>query len=139
MLRKNLIYRWRILCYLAIVENLVLRFAWSLHLLRSLHLTAQNNLFYTLLAWLEILCRFVWNFFRVEYEQVKISLSSSARMKIKKHYYKIILLTNIVLYFCVLMFCSLNNNYYVITDVSTLVPALVDIGICPNFALAGRI
>ena len=36
--------------YLAIVENIVLCFAWSLHLSFGLYLTAQSNLFYTMLA-----------------------------------------------------------------------------------------
>ena len=55
----------------------------------------------------------------MEYEEVKISLSSFGESKdedqeallpdhsIKQYNF---------LYFCVLMFCSLNNNYYVITD-----------------------
>ena len=72
LLREKLIYRWRILYYLAILENLILRFAWCLKLSLGLHLSARYNLFYTLLASLEILRRFVWNFFRVEYEHVKL-------------------------------------------------------------------
>ena len=72
LLRERLIYGRRTLYYLAIIENLILRFAWSMKLSLGLHLSAQYNLFYTLLASLEMLRRFVWNFFRVEYEYVKI-------------------------------------------------------------------
>jgi len=74
LLRPRLIYRWKIVYYLAIIEDLALRFAWSLKLSLGLQLQANVNLLYTALAALEILRRFVWNFFRVEYEHVKITL-----------------------------------------------------------------
>ena len=73
LLRPRLEYKWKSLYYLAIIEDLILRFAWSLKLSLGLHLRAQLNLFYTLLAGLEIFRRFVWNFYRVEYEHVKIA------------------------------------------------------------------
>jgi len=73
LLRPTIIYRWKVLYYLAIVEDLLLRFAWSLKLSLGLQLRANVNLIYTALATLEILRRFVWNFFRVEYEHVKIT------------------------------------------------------------------
>ena len=72
LLRPKLGYSWKSLYYLAIIEDLILRFAWSLKLSLGLHLQAQVNLFYTLLAGLEIFRRFVWNFYRVEYEHIKI-------------------------------------------------------------------
>ena len=77
LLRPKLKYRWRSLYYLAIVEDLILRFAWSLKLSLGLHLQAQVNLFYTLLAGLEIFRRFVWNFYRVEYEHVKVTAAGA--------------------------------------------------------------
>lgn len=73
LLRPNLGYSWKSLYYVAIIEDLILRFAWSLKLSLGLHLQAQVNLFYTLLAALEIFRRFVWNFYRVEYEHIKIT------------------------------------------------------------------
>ena len=65
-------YRQKSLYYLAIFEDFILRFAWSLRLSLGLQLEAQVNLVYTLLAGMEIFRRFVWNFFRVEFEHVKI-------------------------------------------------------------------
>ena len=73
LLRPKLGYSWKSLYYIAIIEDLFLRFAWSLKLSLGLHLQAQVNLFYTLLAGLEIFRRFVWNFYRVEYEYIKIT------------------------------------------------------------------
>ena len=78
LLRPNLGYSWKSLYYVAIVEDFVLRFAWSLKLSLGLHLQAQVNLFYTLLAGLEIFRRFVWNFYRVEYEHIKITTQLSS-------------------------------------------------------------
>ena len=76
LLRPKLGYTWKSLYYLAIVEDLILRFAWSLKLSLGLHLQAQVNLFYTLLAGLEIFRRFVWNFYRVEYEHIKVTAAA---------------------------------------------------------------
>ena len=76
LLRPDLRYSWKSLYYLAIIEDLFLRFAWSLKLSLGLHLQAQVNLFYTLLAGLEIFRRFVWNFYRVEYEYIKKTTQS---------------------------------------------------------------
>jgi len=72
LLRPRLGYRQKSLYYLAIFEDFILRFAWSLRLSLGLQLEAQVNLVYTLLAGMEIFRRFVWNFFRVEFEHVKI-------------------------------------------------------------------
>ena len=71
LLHPKLGYTWKSLYYLAIVEDFILHFAWSLKLSLGLHLQAQDNLFYTVLAGLEIFRRFVWNIYRVEYEHVK--------------------------------------------------------------------
>lgn len=73
LLRPKLGYTRKSLYYLAIIEDFILRFAWSLKLSLGLHLQAQVNLFYTFLAGLEIFRRFVWNFYRVEYEHIKIT------------------------------------------------------------------
>ena len=72
LLRPRLGYRWKSLYYLAIVEDFILRFAWSFRISLDLQLEAQVNLMYTLLAGLEIFRRFVWNFFRVEFEHVRV-------------------------------------------------------------------
>jgi len=73
LLRPKLGYSRKSLYYVAIVEDFILRFAWSLKLSLGLHLQAQVNLFYTLLAGLEIFRRFVWNFYRVEFEHIKVT------------------------------------------------------------------
>ena len=72
LLRPKLGYSWKSLYYLAIVQDFILRFAWSLKLSLGLHLQAQDNLFYTMLSGLEIFHRFVWNIYRVEYDHVKL-------------------------------------------------------------------
>ena len=72
LLRPRLGYHWKSLYYLAIVEDFILRFAWSFKISLGLQLQAQVNLIYTLLAGLEIFRRFVWNFFRVEFHHVCI-------------------------------------------------------------------
>ena len=72
LLRSKLSYQWKSLYYLAIFVDLILRFAWSFKISLGLQLEAQVNLMYTLLAGLEIFRRFVWNFFRVEFEHVQI-------------------------------------------------------------------
>ena len=71
LLRPKLGYAWKSFYYLAIIEDFILRFAWPLKISLGLHLQAQDNLFYTFLAGLEIFHRFVWNFYRVEFEHVK--------------------------------------------------------------------
>ena len=84
LLRKQLIYKWKILLLLffAIVENLVLRFAWSTEqfVLHTVSLTWN-----TMLICVELL-----------YEQ-GYHLVGSVKMKIKKHCHEISPLTNILL------------------------------------------
>ena len=72
LLRPRLGYQWKPLYYVAIVQDFILRFAWSFRISLDLQLEAQVNLMYTLLAGLEIFRRFVWNFFRVEFEHVRV-------------------------------------------------------------------
>ena len=83
MLRPKLGYTWKSLHYLAIVEDFILYFAWSLKLSLGLHLQAQDNLFYTVLAGLEIFRRFVWNIYEVEYDHVKSKMYRKCMTRVK--------------------------------------------------------
>lgn len=69
-LRDQLIYRKKIFYYLAIITDLFLRFSWTLTLTIG-HLDfIHDDLFKLMLALLESLRRFIWNFFRLENEHL---------------------------------------------------------------------
>ena len=70
ILRPHLLYRWKCLYYLAIVADLILRFAWVIKLSLAIVWHLDSDLYYTALVIGEILRRFIWNFFRVEFEQI---------------------------------------------------------------------
>ena len=69
LLRPQRLYRWRSFYYVAIVLDLILRFAWTLKLTLAIVWHLQSDVIYTALVAAEIFRRFMWNFFRVEYEQ----------------------------------------------------------------------
>ena len=54
LLRPRLGCHWKLLYYAAIIEDFILRFAWSFRISLGLQLEAQVNLIYALLAGLEI-------------------------------------------------------------------------------------
>ena len=71
-LRDELVYSSPAYYYFAILEDLVLRFAWAWRLVLTdlLGLAAYNELIVSVFAVLEVVRRFVWNFFRLENEHI---------------------------------------------------------------------
>ena len=56
--------------YFAIVEDLVLRFSWSISLVLSDRFSDYKEDIVSLFAILEVVRRFIWNFFRLENEHL---------------------------------------------------------------------
>ena len=69
LLRPKRLYRWKSFYCVAIVFDLILRFAWTLKLTLALVWHIDSDVIYTALVAGEIFRRFMWNFFRVEYQQ----------------------------------------------------------------------
>ena len=74
ILRPRRLYSWRSFYCVAIVLDLILRFSWTMKLTLALVWHVDSDIIYTGLVAGEMFRRFMWNFFRVEYEQ---TLSSS--------------------------------------------------------------
>ena len=70
LLRPKTLFPSKCLYLLAIVFDLILRFTWSLELTLAIVWHLNSDLLYTVLVVAEILRRFGWNFFRVEYVQI---------------------------------------------------------------------
>jgi len=70
LLRPKTLFPYKSLYLIAIVFNLILRFAWTLELTLAIVWHLNSGLIFTGLIVAEILRRFVWNFFRLEYEQI---------------------------------------------------------------------
>ena len=78
ILRPVLLYQWKIVYCLAIVLDFVLQFLWTLEITLAIVWRHQGNfigqkldLAYTILVVGEVLRCFMWNFFKLEYQQVK--------------------------------------------------------------------
>eukprot|EP00056_Hartaetosiga_gracilis_P017844 m.8616 g.8616 ORF g.8616 m.8616 type:complete len:376 (-) comp6156_c0_seq2:220-1347(-) len=71
LLRKTLLFEKAWKYYMAIVLDLALRFCWSLKLSSHLQHHATGLAFVFLFEVLEVFRRFVWNYFRIEWEYVK--------------------------------------------------------------------
>ena len=69
LLRPKRLYSWKSFYYVAILIDLVLRFLWTLKLTLAIVWHIHSDIFYTGLVAAEIFRRFMWNFFRVEYQQ----------------------------------------------------------------------
>ena len=71
-LRDELVYSSSGYYYFAIVEDLVLRFSWAIQLVLTdvLGLGDYNELIISVFAVLEVVRRFIWNFFRLENEHI---------------------------------------------------------------------
>ncbi|ESP04786.1 hypothetical protein LOTGIDRAFT_184750, partial [Lottia gigantea] len=69
-LREEIVYAFKAYYYFAIVEDFILRFAWSLTVSVGEGLLFHNEILTTLLASFEVFRRFVWNFFRLENEHL---------------------------------------------------------------------
>ena len=76
-LRPHRLYRRKCYYYFTMVLNFLLRFTWTVKLMVVLLWRKDSDLLYTTLAVAEIFRRFVWNFFRVELEQVSHSIPDS--------------------------------------------------------------
>ena len=70
LLRPKTLFPSKCFYVLAAVFDMILRFAWTLKLTLAIVWHLDSDLLYTGLIVAEILRRFVWNFFRVEYEQI---------------------------------------------------------------------
>lgn len=73
ILRPKLLYNSKCIYLAAIVFDFVVRFLCSIKLTLLIVYHLDSDLIYTVLVFAEIVRRFVWNFFRVEYEQVMIN------------------------------------------------------------------
>ncbi|CAL8254432.1 unnamed protein product [Merluccius merluccius] len=71
-LREEIVYPHKAYYYCAIIEDVILRFAWTLQIslstITSTH--SMGDIVATVLAPLEVFRRFVWNFFRLENEHL---------------------------------------------------------------------
>jgi hypothetical protein len=70
-LRDNLLFRDSLVYYLVIFLNLFLRFTWSLKLSTHLDTVEELESSVFLMEALEVTRRWVWVFFRVEWEAIK--------------------------------------------------------------------
>jgi len=70
-LREEIVYSSSNYYYFAMIEDLVLRFTWAYHLLlMEAGFGAYSEIFVSLFAALEVVRRFIWNFFRLENEHL---------------------------------------------------------------------
>uniref|UniRef100_A0A669CAY6 Xenotropic and polytropic retrovirus receptor 1a n=1 Tax=Oreochromis niloticus TaxID=8128 RepID=A0A669CAY6_ORENI len=71
-LREEIVYPHKAYYYCAIVEDVILRFAWTIQisLITMTKINSVGDILATVLAPLEVFRRFVWNFFRLENEHL---------------------------------------------------------------------
>jgi len=69
-LREEVVYSSNGYYYFAVIEDLILRFGWTLSLSLTESGYIHSDLMVTILAPLEVFRRFVWNFFRLENEHL---------------------------------------------------------------------
>ncbi|KAF5889068.1 xenotropic and polytropic retrovirus receptor 1, partial [Clarias magur] len=70
-LREEIVYPQKAYYYCAVVEDVILRFSWTLQIaLTNITTVASADIVATTLAPLEVFRRFVWNFFRLENEHL---------------------------------------------------------------------
>lgn len=73
LLREEIVYSYPIYYYLAILQDVLLRFAWSIEFyLKSFALSSpiHKEIISTVFKSLEVFRRFIWNFFRLENEHL---------------------------------------------------------------------
>lgn len=68
--RARMLYKYRSIYILAMIEDFILRFSWLYALVLKQYLLLPDQSIATILATLEIIRRIVWNCFRVENEHV---------------------------------------------------------------------
>ncbi|XP_037326591.1 xenotropic and polytropic retrovirus receptor 1a [Pungitius pungitius] len=71
-LREEIVYPHKAYYYCAIIEDVILRFAWTIQisLTQTTKIHSVGDIVATVLAPLEVFRRFVWNFFRLENEHL---------------------------------------------------------------------
>lgn len=69
-LRDEIVYSSTFFYYFAIIEDLLLRFAWAISFYLTDNGYVSADLMTSMLAPLEVFRRFVWNFFRLENEHI---------------------------------------------------------------------
>uniref|UniRef100_A0AAY4A9I9 Xenotropic and polytropic retrovirus receptor 1 n=1 Tax=Denticeps clupeoides TaxID=299321 RepID=A0AAY4A9I9_9TELE len=71
-LREEIVYPQKAYYYCAIIEDVILRFAWTIPISLSTmtNMSTTSDILATILAPLEVFRRFVWNFFRLENEHL---------------------------------------------------------------------
>ncbi|CAM9577383.1 unnamed protein product [Lampetra planeri] len=70
-LREEIVYPQKAYYYLAIVQDVLLRFSWVLYIfIPDMGFSYMGDLLSTLMAPMEVFRRFVWNFFRLENEHL---------------------------------------------------------------------
>uniref|UniRef100_A0A5K3EQJ4 SPX domain-containing protein n=1 Tax=Mesocestoides corti TaxID=53468 RepID=A0A5K3EQJ4_MESCO len=70
MLRDELVYRFRAYYYVAIVEDVIIRFAWILPIVFSHFRIIEVEIITTIVMFAEVTRRIIWNFFRLENEHL---------------------------------------------------------------------
>ncbi|CAK9291988.1 unnamed protein product [Gordionus sp. m RMFG-2023] len=70
LLREQMVYSKKSYYYFAMIEDLVLRFAWTLTVSVGKEELLEADILISILAPLEVFRRFVWNFFRLENEHL---------------------------------------------------------------------
>ncbi|VDP74710.1 unnamed protein product [Echinostoma caproni] len=70
LLRDELVYRYKAYYYVAIAEDLILRFTWVIRLSVQRTHPDKYELTVTILYAAEVIRRFIWNFFRLENEHL---------------------------------------------------------------------
>lgn len=70
LLREQTVYQYKAYYYFAMVEDLVLRFAWTLTVSVSQGSVLDSEILRTILGVLEVFRRFIWNYFRLENEHL---------------------------------------------------------------------
>ena len=70
LLREDLVYERPWIYHCAIVVDFILRFSQTLKISLGVYLHVSSDLLFTTLAVAEVFRRFIWNFFRVEFQHV---------------------------------------------------------------------
>lgn len=70
LLREEIVYGYKAYYYFALVENFVLRFAWTITISVGEAGMMKDEVLMSVLASCEVLRRFIWNFFRLENEHL---------------------------------------------------------------------
>ena len=79
-LRREILYRPMCLYYLAIGADFILRLSQTLKISLGVFLHVKSDLLFTSLAVLEVIRRFMWNFFRLELQQVVMDRNKPSKL-----------------------------------------------------------